>query len=235
MRWFYFLGCCFLRSIRPTIDTADAVLLVVPVIIWVGAKVAGYEITVNAPAIEIAAYVLAAIFLMRLLFIAPYQVAQTWATDYEKEHNTPISKAIRHLCEKSEWGKSLGRSPRSGLMGAALELRQGARDDRLSIQGRIEIERGSTSTFAQVWSDIPPEHWQTHEIDIQAVLGDRPHWPMPETRPENVNDVSAKSASTYTGLRVDKRELKNRWPAKPFWLRCFDKMKWVKEWPEEKT
>ena len=63
-----------------------------------------------------------------------------------------IEDALNYLINESQWGHE---EPGSASHGAALLLRQAARDSEITIHGREEISRGSTSEFRHVWIRIP--------------------------------------------------------------------------------
>ena len=135
--------------------------------------------------------------------------------------NMTIRDAIEYLREKSDWGVEIGRSPRAGYTGAALELRQAARDGRLFIDGKKEISRSGTFSFANVWERIAADYWQTHEIDIVKVFDDDTHWPLAETQPEDVTDQGAKTRPRYTFLRVSPRQVEYFWRKRAMWRRIW--------------
>lgn len=122
----------------------------------------------------------------------------------------PLINAFRWVIDNSKWGP-WDKSGRH-LDIAATEIRSAAQKGEIRICGRPEIERNSQDAqFDQIWVDIDPAYWTTHEFDERAVMeGGMAH---PETRVVSLGNLSAIAAPSFAMLRLYQYEMEKRWPA----------------------
>jgi hypothetical protein len=208
MGWLKFWGRCLLVAFRPSFEIADMVLLVLPVVLWGGAWMTGYEIVLNLPVHLQILVALGLAFLVRLFLIAPYRLYQESCRIDGPLPNWPAEDAFLWLFSDSL--RCVGRNAdKYAFEYLGTEVRDAARLGLITVWGRPRYDDHHTLR------QIPPEHWSDDDFIIGSgslQMNDDPP----------IRKVWVHGTNFYSDMMFNRSEFRVFWKQAPWYRRLFD-------------
>ena len=159
------------------------------------------------------------------LLLGTVILPEVWRWAYNRflddpKANWPIKDAIDYIASKTRWAYE-NRSRQRWKSSIAIDIATRAHNGDINVWGQPHEGFGGRSLrFWGTETAVPPNHWLTHEIDIETVLSPQKR-DFAQTIARDPHSETAKNELKYAKLRVDRRQIRHQrdWQPMPLWQR----------------